>query len=96
MLIQDIKKGMLLSQWGSKMTDEQRATTDGDQPMTYHIKIRGHLGWQWLDWFEGFSVTLEEDGSTLLTGPIIDQTALHGVLKKVRDLGLALLSVSSV
>ena len=57
-------------------------------PTSYEIRIAGHLSPQWADWFEGLTITLEEDGNTLLTGPVIDQAALHGLLKKVRDLGL--------
>ena len=59
----------------------------------YEIRVAGHLPPQWTDWFEGLAITLEEDGDTLLTGPVIDQAALHGLLKKVRDLGLSLVSV---
>ena len=66
------------------------------QPMIYQIRIQGHLSHQWTDWFEGLTITLEEDGDTLLTGPVIDQAALHGILKKIRDLGMPLLSVNSV
>jgi hypothetical protein len=64
--------------------------------MVYQIMIKGYLGKQWTDWFEGLTITLEDDGDTLLTGPVIDQAALHGLLKKVRDLGLPLLSVHRV
>jgi hypothetical protein len=73
-----------------------RPKSQADQPMVYQIRIKGHLGSQWTDWFEGLIITLEEDGNTLLTGTVIDQAALHGLLKKVRDLGLPLLSVNSV
>jgi len=66
------------------------------QPMVYQIRIKGHLGCQWTDWFGGLTITLEEDGDTLLTGPVIDQSALYGLLKKVRDLGMPLLSVNRV
>jgi hypothetical protein len=64
--------------------------------MVYQIRIKGHLGRQWADWFEGLTITLEQDGDTLLSGPVIDQAALHGLLKRVRDLGMPLLSVTSV
>ena len=64
--------------------------------MIYQIRIKGHLGHQWTDWFKGMTITLEESGETLLTGPVTDQAALHGLLKKVRDLGLPLISVNRV
>ena len=76
------------------MSNELEPKTNSDQPVVYQIRIKGHLGRQWTDWFEGLTITLEEDGNTLLTGPVIDQAALHGLLKKVRDLGLPLVSVS--
>ncbi len=64
--------------------------------MVYHIRIKGHLGREWTDWFGGLSITLEDNGETLLTGPVVDQAALHGVLRKVRDLGMTLLLVNHV
>jgi hypothetical protein len=64
-----------------------------DQAPIYQLRFQGHLGCQWTDWFEGLSITLEEDGSTLLTGPVVDQAALYGLLKKARNLGLPLVSV---
>ena len=64
--------------------------------MVYQIRIKGHLGRQWTDWFGGMSITLEDDGDTLVTGPLVDQAALHGLLKKVRDLGIPLISVNPV
>jgi hypothetical protein len=78
------------------MSDEFIPQTDPDQPVVYQIRIKGHLGPQWTEWFEGMAVTREENGDTLLTGPVVDQAALHGLLKKVRDLGLPLLSVIRV
>jgi hypothetical protein len=64
--------------------------------MVYQIRLKGHLDSQWSDWFAGLSITLEDNGDTLLTGPVADQAALHGLLKKVRDLGMPLVSVSPV
>ena len=78
------------------MSSERSPQHDTDQPMVYQIRIKGHLGRQWTAWFEGLTITLEEHGNSLLTGPVIDQAALHGLLKKVRDLGMPLLSVNSV
>ncbi len=64
--------------------------------MVYQIRIQGHLGPQWSPWFEGLTVTLEATGDTLLTGAVVDQAALHGLLRKVRDLGLPLLEVKCI
>ncbi len=64
--------------------------------MVYQIRIKGHLGPRWSGWFEGMTITPEENGDTFVTGTVVDQAALHGVLKKVRDLGLPLLSIVSV
>ena len=64
--------------------------------MVYEIRLEAHLGRQWTDWFGGLSITLEDNGETLLTGPVVDQAALHGLIKKVRDLGMPLVSVVSV
>ncbi len=64
--------------------------------MLYQIRIKGHLGREWTDWFGNMTITLEDDGNTLLTGPMADQAALHGVLKRVRDLGMPLVSVNPV
>jgi hypothetical protein len=78
------------------MPDEHNPEHEADQPAIYQIRIKGYLSQHRMDWFDGLTVTLEEDGNTLLTGPILDQAALHGILKKIRDLGLPLLSVNSV
>ena len=76
------------------MSNKLNPKTDPSAPMVYQIRLKGHLGRQWTDWFGGLSITLEDNGDTLLTGPVVDQAALHGLLKKVRDLGMPLLSVS--
>lgn len=78
------------------MENELGPKPHANQPMIYQIRINGHLSQQRMDWFDGLIVTLEEDGNTLLSGPMVDQAALHGVLKKVRDLGMPLLSVNSI
>jgi len=78
------------------MSNKLNPKTDPSQPMVYQIRIKGHLGRQWTDWFGGLTITLEDSGDTLLTGPVVDQAALHGLLKKVRDLGMPLLSVMRV
>ena len=78
------------------MSSKRNPKTDPGQPTVYHIRIKGHLSDQWTYWFEGLTITLEEDGDTLLTGPIVDQAALFGLLKKVRDLGLPLVSINCV
>jgi hypothetical protein len=67
---------------------------DADRAVVYQIRIKGHLRGQWTDWFDGLTITLEEDGDTTLSGLVIDQAALHGLLKKVRDLGMPLISVN--
>ncbi|HEX2621295.1 MAG TPA: hypothetical protein VHL11_14150 [Phototrophicaceae bacterium] len=78
------------------MSDKFNQETDAGESATYQIRVRGHLGHQWADWFEGLAITLEDNGDSLLTGPVIDQSALHGLLRKVRDLGMPLLSVLRV
>jgi hypothetical protein len=78
------------------MPNKDNPQRDADQPMIYQIRIKGHLGRQWTNWFDGLTITLEEGGDTLLTGPVVDQAALYGLLKKVRDSGMPLLSVYSV
>ena len=78
------------------MSSERTPPPDPVQPMICHIRIAGHLGPRWSDWFEGFAITLEDNGQTLLSGPVVDQAALHGLMRTVRDLGIPLLSVVCV
>jgi hypothetical protein len=67
-----------------------------DRPMVYQIRVKGHLGPRWADWFGGVTIALEDNGDTLLTCPVEDQAALHGLLRKVRDLGMPLISAVRV
>ena len=75
------------------MANKQTHTTDPNQPARYQIRVLGHLGAQWVAWFDDLTITLEENGETSLTGLVVDQAALHGLLRKVWDLGIPLLSV---
>jgi hypothetical protein len=75
------------------MSNYRKPETDPGESMVYQIRIKGHLDRRWSEWFEGLAITLEDNGDTLLTGPVVDQAALHGLLRKVRDLGMPLLSV---
>jgi hypothetical protein len=75
------------------MSNKLNPKTDPSELMVYQIRIKGHLGRQWIGWFGGLTITLEDNGETLLTGPVVDQAALHGLLRKVRDLGMPLLAV---
>ncbi len=73
------------------------ASTGADGELEFYaIRLKGHLDSRWANWFEGLTITLEDNGETLLTGPVTDQAALHGLLRKVRDLGLPLLSVNRI
>ena len=78
------------------MSDKQTYDEKHNQHQCYEIRLKGHLDARWANRFEGLTITLEEDGNTLLTGRVIDQAALHGLLKKVRDLGMPLVSVNFV
>ena len=78
------------------MTNKSDSINDPGQPVVYLIRIKDYLDPEWTDWFEGMTITLEKDGNTLLSGAVIDQAALHGLLKKVRDLGLTLVSIAQV
>jgi hypothetical protein len=76
------------------MSNEFNPKTDPSEPMIYQLRVKGHLASRWTDWFGGLTITLEGNGETLLTGPVVDQAALHGLFKKVRDLGMPLLAVT--
>jgi hypothetical protein len=78
------------------MSETHATSADHYEPGLYEIRIKGHLNDRWADWFEGLTITLQDNGDTLLAGPVTDQAALHGLLKKVRDLGMPLLSVNRV
>ena len=67
-----------------------------DQPMVYQIRVKGHLDRRWTEWFGDVSITLEDNGETLLTCLVVDQAALYGLLRKVRDLGMPLISAVRV
>jgi len=75
------------------MSTTPASTEDQHEPGRYEIRIKGHLDNRWANWFDGLTITLEDNGETLLTGPVVDQAALHGLLRKVRDLGLPLVAV---
>lgn len=74
----------------------EHSTHSPDQPMIYHVRLKGQLDDQWGDWFGGVTVTAGDDGTTLLTCRVIDQSALHGLLRQIRDLGLPLISVNRI
>jgi hypothetical protein len=78
------------------MANERTIEPDPKPPLVYQLRIKGQLGPRWTEWFGGMTITLEDNGDMLLTGPMEDQAALHGVLRKVRDLGMPLISVVRV
>ncbi len=78
------------------MSNRLNPEIDPNQPTVYQIRIKGHLGRQWADWFGGLSITLGDSGDTFLTGTVVDQAALYGLLRKLRDLGMPLISVVGV
>jgi len=81
---------------GQNTSNNRSQENDASQPMVYQIRIKGHLGRRWIGWFDEMTITLEDNGDTLITGMVVDQAALHGYLRKVRDLGMPLLSVNTL
>lgn len=78
------------------MSPPPNAATAPDEPTIYRIRVKGHLAPRWEQWFEPMTITPQPDGDTLLAGPVVDQAALHGVLKRIRDLGLPLVSIERI
>ncbi|MBN1249385.1 MAG: hypothetical protein JXC32_17120 [Anaerolineae bacterium] len=78
------------------MPDQPNAAADACEPAIYQITVEGHLGRHWEGWFEGLTITTDADGNTRITGHVVDQAALFGLLRKVRDLGKPLLAVSRI
>lgn len=78
------------------MASKRNPKRNPDEPLVYQIRLEGHLDRQWAEWFGDVTITLADNGETLLTCPVVDQAALYGLLRKVRDLGLPLISVQQV
>jgi len=78
------------------MTEPRGGADERPEDGQYEIRLRGHLETRWAAWFDGMTLSHERDGSTVLSGPVVDQAALHGLLQKVRDIGLPLVSVTYV
>ena len=78
------------------MPDNVKKSKEAAEPLIYEIRINGHLSDEWKDWFDGMKISLLDDGDTVLTGPVADQAALYGLLKKMRNLGMPLVSVNRI
>jgi hypothetical protein len=78
------------------MSSKTNSESDPGQPLVYQIRIKGHLGREWTDWFLGLTITALDNSETLLTGSVVDHAALYGVRRSVRDIGMPLLSVMCV
>jgi hypothetical protein len=74
-------------------TGRRVAAEEPDDIQQYEIRVRGHLGSRWVAWFDGLTLTDEDDGSTTIRGPVVDQSALHGLIHKLRDVGIPLISL---
>ena len=90
--------------YGPTVTADNRSTdipggasaADHDGIQQYEIRVKGHLGSRWSAWFDGLSLTAQDDGTTVISGPVVDQAALHGLLQKLRDVGIALVALTQV
>ena len=78
------------------MSEQSKLHSTSPEAPVYEIRVRGHLSNQWVNWFDGMTITLEDNGNTLLIGKIADQAELYGILRRVRDLGLSLISVNRI
>lgn len=78
------------------MSEQSKPHSKSPETPIYEIRVGGHLSDEWVNWFEGLTITLEDNGNTLLTGRIVDQAELYGVLRRIRDLGLPLISVNRI
>ena len=76
--------------------DTARDASPAGHPPRYEIRVKGRLGPRWTSWFDGLSLTGQDDGTTVISGPLADQAALHGVLQKLRDVGIPLLSLTEL
>jgi hypothetical protein len=77
-------------------TDQNKQIPAPDIPNVYQIRVKGYLDQKWAEWFDGMVILHHKDGDTLLTSPVKDQAALHSLIRKVRDLGIPLVSVQAV
>jgi hypothetical protein len=86
--------------YGPEVTTDDRSTgaaaADHNAVPQYEIRVKGHLGTRWSAWFDGLDITAEPQGTTVITGPVVDQAALHGLLQKLRDVGLPLVSLQQL
>jgi len=78
------------------MSEQSKRNNTSPATTVYEIRVGGHLSDQWVNWFEGLTITPDDNGTTLLTGQIVDQAALYGVLRRIRDLGMPLISVNRI
>jgi hypothetical protein len=80
----------------TKGADREASAAERDSPVHYEIRVKGHLDARWAPWLDALSLTNESDGTTTIHGPVVDQAALHGVLQRLRDVAVPLISVTQV